>query len=99
MNLSRILAALLGGGSALVVAAIIALPSCAQVPAITAAVVQTVQCVEAQVAAGTDTFEAIAIACAPVAVADVVTIVAALASTAPDGGSPVAAKAAKVHHR
>jgi hypothetical protein len=74
---------------------------CAQVPVITAAVVGEINCVENQLAAGDDTFEGIAIACAPLAVEDVVTIVGALAQPASDGGngtSPVSDAAKKVHH-
>ena len=98
---SRLLAALIGGFSALTVAGAVAAPGCAQVPAITAGVVQVVDCVEAQLAAGDDTFEDIAAACAPVAVADVVTIVTAEVEPYPDGGTqkPLALQASKVHHR
>ena len=69
--------------------------SCSQVPAITAAVVQEVDCVEAQLTAGNDTFEGIALACAPLAVEDVVTIVTA--ELEKESG-PLAVMAAKVHH-
>jgi hypothetical protein len=100
MKLPRVYTGLTVGILSLIAAASLAAPSCAAVPAITAAVVQEVQCVEAQIAAGTDTFEDIAIACGPMAVSDVVTIVADLATEAPDGStSPVAAKAALVHHK
>jgi hypothetical protein len=69
--------------------------SCAQIPAITAAVVGEVQCVEGEIAKGDDTFEAIALACAPLAVSDVVTIVGALATSSPT----LADKAKLVHHK
>jgi hypothetical protein len=76
-------------------------PACAQIPAITADVVQEVQCVENEIAKGDDTFEDIALACAPLAVSDVVTIVTALASSAPDAGtsSQLALSAKSVHHK
>jgi hypothetical protein len=69
---------------------------CSQSGAITADVVQDVQCVISQLEAGNDTFEDIAGACAPLAVAQVVTIVSDLASG--DGGD-VATKAKAVHHK
>jgi hypothetical protein len=68
---------------------------CAQVPVITAGIVQLVDCVGAELLKGDDTFEAIAIACAPAAIEDVITIVTAKA--AEDGG-PLAAAASRVHH-
>lgn len=75
-------------------------PSCAAVPAITADVVNEVSCVAAQVEAGHDTFEDIALACGGMAVTDVVTIVTTLASAAPDAAAtPLQAKAAAVHHK
>jgi hypothetical protein len=72
----------------------------AQAPAITSDVVAEIQCVEGALAAGAAVYEDIALQCVPLAVADVVTIVQALASPA-DGGaaSPVAAQAKLVHHR
>jgi hypothetical protein len=77
-------------------AALGGISSCAQVPAITAAVVQDVDCVEAQLQNGTDTFEAIAVACAPLAIDQVVTIVTAELQ---QEGGPLSASAAKVHHK
>jgi hypothetical protein len=76
-------------------------PSCNAIPAITAGTVQIVDCVENQIASGNDTFEDIAIACAPAALADVITIVTAEAAKADDGGieTVIAAKAKAVHHR
>jgi hypothetical protein len=75
-------------------------PSCAAVPAITADVVDEVSCVAAQVEAGHDTFEDIALACGGMAVTDVITIVTTLASAAPDASAtPLQAKAAAVHHK
>jgi len=69
--------------------------ACAARGAITTAVVGEIQCVEAEIAKGDDTFEGIALACAPLAVEDVVTIVAALAAST---SSPAAPLASKVHH-
>jgi hypothetical protein len=66
---------------------------CAAVPSITAAIVGEVQCVQAEVAKGDTTFEDIALACAPLAVADVVTIVGAITDPA------IADKAKAVHHK
>jgi|HubBroStandDraft_1064217.scaffolds.fasta_scaffold505053_2 hypothetical protein len=85
---------------ALAVACVLA-PACAQIPAITADVVQEVQCVENEIAKGDDTFEDIALACAPLAVSDVVTIVTALASSAPDAAasSQLSLSAKSVHHK
>ena len=72
----------------------------AQAPAITSDVVAEIQCVEGALAAGAAVYEDIALQCVPLAVADVITIVQALANPA-DGGapSPVAAQAAMVRHR
>jgi hypothetical protein len=77
-----------------------AVVACAQVPAITADVVGEIQCVEAQLAAGNDTFEGIALACAPLAVSDVVTIVEAELAPFPDGGTTkvLAHQASLVRH-
>ena len=88
-------------GRYLLVAALIGLSACAwfksEQSSITADVVGEVDCVEAQLLAGNDTFEGIAAACAPALVADVVTIVTAELSK--DAGvTPVATAAAKVHH-
>jgi hypothetical protein len=106
-----VVSALLGMLAALL---IVTTPSCAQGGAITAAVVGEIDCVETELAKGDDTFEGIAEACAPLAVADVVTIVeaevapteagakpvaAAAAAPTEAGAKPVAAAAAKVHHR
>jgi hypothetical protein len=83
--------------AALVCAYLIAYtPSCAQVPAITSAVVQEVQCVAAQVEAGQTTFEDIAVACGGMLVSDVITIVTSLLAS--DAGD-IAAKAKAIHHK
>jgi hypothetical protein len=86
-------------GTALALAcswAVMGVDGCAAVPAITSAVVQEVQCVESEVSKGDTTFEDIAAACAPIAVADVVTIVTSLLVS--DSGD-LAAKAKAVHHK
>jgi hypothetical protein len=92
------LSVLLGLASA---AAIVATPSCAEIPAITAAVVQDVDCVEAAIDHGVDVYEDIAAMCVPLLVEQVVTIVTAEAAPAPDGGldKPRAENARKVHHK
>jgi hypothetical protein len=71
------------------------LVGCQQLPAISADVVNEVDCVEAQLLAGNDTFEGIALACSPALVSDVVTIVAT--ELAKEAG-PLPALAARVHH-
>jgi hypothetical protein len=76
---------------------LLALAACAQLPAITADVVKDVQCVEVEIGKGNDTFEGIALACAPLAVEQVVTIAGALA-TGTTASPTLAAKAGKVHH-
>jgi hypothetical protein len=79
-------------------AVVIPLIGCAAVPAITVDLVQEIHCVDAQLEAGNDTFEGIAIACGGMLVADVVTIVADEASG--EGGVPeLAEKARHVHHK
>ena len=83
--------------------AIVSAPSCAAAPGITKLIVDEVSCVEAQVAAGTDTFEDIAAACAPAAVPDVVVIVTELAAQAstPDAGdiAMLSVRLQAVHHK
>lgn len=75
----------------------LSLAGCAQIPAITADVVSEVQCVEAQLAKGTDAYEDIAAVCVPLAVTDVVTVVTALETT---GSTPETRAAAKlVRHK
>jgi hypothetical protein len=73
---------------------------CAAVPAITAVVVQEIDCVGAQLEASDDTFEGIAAVCAPLLVTDVITIVAAKSLETSDAGTPTASalKARAVHH-
>lgn len=74
---------------------VLLLVACAAVPAITKTVADEFACVEGEISKGDDTFEGIALACAPLTVSDVGQIVISLAASKT---SPVAPLAAKIHH-
>jgi len=73
---------------------ILAAAACAAVPAITKTVADDFACVEGELSKGDDTFEGIALACAPLTVSDVGQIIVSLAASK----SPSAPLAARVHH-